>query len=96
MDIRTLLEYKKALRADDYIENGKNIKPKEMTVAQQLVQNLSKQELNRILAMLDTKAFVDICDLLRIINAIEGKERIYDHFPEDFYKLLKQIKHLLK
>jgi hypothetical protein len=93
MDIvNTAVDYKDAIRARDVSDGDRIIKKKEQTIAEQLVKKLGKQELQRILAMLDTKAFFDVCDVLRVINAVERTDKGYDHFPEDLVRIMKFIK----
>jgi len=94
--IATIFKYKKALRAVDVVVDGKVIKPKTISIARQIVENCNSGDAERIAQMVQTPAFNDVCDILRITNSMSKEGKTYDNFPEDFLKIARALKVVMK
>ena len=95
VDVEQLQRIKKPLRAQE-INYGKAKQPKDITRAQEIVNIYKKKELEYIIRAISTDAFADICDLLKIEDALQGQTKKYGEFADDFYKLGVALKSLVK
>jgi len=95
MSTEQFQKIKKPLRAQE-INYGKAKQAKEVTRAQEVVNIYKKKELEYIIRAISTEAFTDICDMLKIEDALKGQTKKYGEFADDFYKLGVALKSLVK
>lgn len=61
-----------------------------------IAEHLNRPDLDKLVDLLSNDSFLELCDLLRIDNAVSRKEKTYDNFPLDLLELIAILRITLK